>query len=132
MRPIDYDKEQYQDYARGRARSEQQLEAWLSALGALLPERRPPVGLDVGTATGRFAPAWAQAFGPVTRVEPSVRMREIAQAEAQHRGVHYLAGSAEDLPVPSSSADYALMFLSWAHVQDKPRAVRELARVLKP
>ncbi len=34
--------------------------------------------------------------------------------------------------MPSSSADYALLFLSWHHVQDKPRAVRELARVLRP
>jgi SAM-dependent methyltransferase len=36
------------------------------------------------------------------------------------------------MPVPSGSADYALMFLSWHHVQDKPRAARELARVLRP
>jgi SAM-dependent methyltransferase len=34
--------------------------------------------------------------------------------------------------VLSGSADYALMFLSWHHVQDKPPAVRELARVLRP
>jgi SAM-dependent methyltransferase len=34
--------------------------------------------------------------------------------------------------VPSGSADYALMFLSWHHVQDKPRAARELARVVRP
>jgi len=59
-------------------------------------------------------------------------MREIAQAQSQHPGARYLAGSAEDMPVPSGSADYALMFLSWAHVQDKPRAALELARVLRP
>jgi ubiquinone/menaquinone biosynthesis C-methylase UbiE len=34
--------------------------------------------------------------------------------------------------VPSGGADYALMFLSWHHVQDKPLAARELARVLRP
>ena len=50
---------------------------------------------------------------------------EIAQAQFQHPGVRYLAGSAEDIPVPSGSADYALMFLSWHHVQDKPRAAGE-------
>jgi len=132
MRRIDYDTEQYQDYARGRALSEQQLQAWISAFGALLPERRPLAGLDVGSGTGRFTPALARAFGPVTGVEPSVRMREIAQAQSQHPGVRYLAGSAEDMPVPSGRADYALMFLSWHHVQDKPRAARELARVLRP
>ena len=132
MRRIDYDTEQYQDYARGRALTEQQLQAWISAFGAVLPERRPLAGLDVGSGTGRFTPALARAFGPVTGVEPSVRMREIAQAQSPHPGVRYLAGSAEDMPVPSGSADYALMFLSWHHVQDKPRAARELARVLRP
>ncbi|MFI0795973.1 class I SAM-dependent methyltransferase [Micromonospora rubida] len=132
MRLVDYDTEQYQNYRRGRALSEQQLGAWLSAFTAALPERRPLAGLDVGSGTGRFTPALARAFGPVTGVEPSVRMREVAQAQSQHPGVRYLAGSAEDMPVPSGSADYALMFLSWHHVQDKPRAARELARVLRP
>jgi SAM-dependent methyltransferase len=132
MRRVDYDTEQYQDYARGRALSEHQMRTWISAFEARLPERRPLAGLDVGSGTGRYTPALAQAFGSVTGVEPSVRMREIAQAQSRHPDVRYLAGSAEDMPVPSGSADYALMFLSWAHVQDKPRAVAELARVLRP
>lgn len=132
MRPVDYDTELYQNYARGRALTEQQSHAWINVFGAVLPERRPLVGLDVGSGTGRFAPALARAFGPVTGVEPSIRMREIAQAQSRHPDVRYLAGSAEDMPVPSESADYALMFLSWHHVQDKPRAARELARVLRP
>ncbi|MEO3796093.1 class I SAM-dependent methyltransferase [Nonomuraea sp. B10E15] len=132
MRRIDYDTEQYQDYARGRALNEQQLRTWVSAFAEVLPERRPLEGLDVGSGTGRFTPALATSFGPVTGVEPSVRMRETAQARAPHPGVRYLAGSAEDMPVPSGSADYALMFLSWHHVQDKAGAVRELARVLRP
>ncbi|HWG14386.1 MAG TPA: class I SAM-dependent methyltransferase, partial [Streptosporangiaceae bacterium] len=132
MRRIDYDTEQYQDYARGRALTEQQLKAWISAFEAVLGEQRPLAGLDVGSGTGRFTPALARAFGPATGIEPSARMRETAQAQSRHPGVRYLAGSAEDLPVPSASADYALMFLSWHHVQDKPRAARELARVLRP
>jgi ubiquinone/menaquinone biosynthesis C-methylase UbiE len=132
MRRIDYDTEQYQDYARGRALSEHQLRAWISAFAGLLPERRPLAGLDIGSGTGRFTPALARAFGPVTGVEPSVRMREQALAQPRHPGVRYLAGSAEDLPVPSESADYALMFLSWHHVLDKRGGVRELTRVLRP
>jgi ubiquinone/menaquinone biosynthesis C-methylase UbiE len=132
MRSVDYDQELYQDYARGRALTEEQLQAWISAFAALLPERRPLAGLDVGSGTGRFTPALARAFGPVTGVEPAVRMREVAEALPRHPVVRYLAGSAEEIPVASSSADYALMFLSWHHVQDKPRAVEELARVLRP
>jgi SAM-dependent methyltransferase len=132
MRRIDYNTEQYQDYARGRALTEQQLQAWISAFAALLPQQRPLAGLDIGSGTGRFTPALARAFGPVTGVEPSVGMRDVAEAQGPHPGVRYLAGSAEDIPVPSGSADYLLMFLSWHHVQDKNRAVRELARVLRP
>lgn len=132
MRPIDYDTEQYQDYARGRALTQQQLQIWISAFEAVLPERRPLAGLDVGSGTGRLTPALARAFGPVTGVEPSVRMREVAQEQSQHPGVRYLAGSAEDMPVASGGADYALLFLSWHHVNDKARAARELARVLRP
>jgi ubiquinone/menaquinone biosynthesis C-methylase UbiE len=132
MRQIDYDTEMYQNYARGRALTEQQMRAWISAFAALLPQPRPLTGLDIGSGTGRFSPALAEAFGPVTGVEPSVRMREIAQAQSQHPDVRYLAGRADDIPAPDSSADYALMFLSWHHVRDKPRAARELARVLRP
>jgi ubiquinone/menaquinone biosynthesis C-methylase UbiE len=66
-----------------------QLQAWISAYAALLPERRPLAGLDVGSGTGRFTPALARAFGPVTGVEPSVRMREMAQAQSRHPAVRY-------------------------------------------
>jgi ubiquinone/menaquinone biosynthesis C-methylase UbiE len=132
VRRVDYDTEQHKDYARGRALGEEQLRVWIDAFAAALPERRPLVGLDVGSGTGRFTPALARAFGRVTGVEPSVRMREIAETQSEHPDVRYLAGSAEEIPVPSASADYALMFLSWHHVADKPRAVRELARVLRP
>lgn len=132
MRAIDYDIEQHQDYARGRALTEEQLRVWVNAFEAVLPARRPLAGLDVGSGTGRFTPALAQALGPVTGVEPAVRMREVAEREARHPAVRYVAGRAEELPLPSASADYALMFLSWHHVPDKPRAVRELARVLRP
>lgn len=129
---VDYDREQYQDYARGRALTFAQTRVWIDAFAAVLPERRPLMGLDVGSGTGRYTPALAKAFGPVTGVEPSDRMREVAQAQAALPGVRYVPGSAEDLPVATGSADYALLFCSWHHVQDKPGAVRELARVLAP
>lgn len=132
MKAVDYDEKLYRHYARGRALTEQQMQAWLGAFAARLPRGRPLTGVDVGSGTGRFTPALARAFGPVTGVEPSARMREVALAQPLPPGVRYVAGAAEDMPVPSGSADYALMFLSWHHVQDKPRAVRELTRMLRP
>jgi len=66
MRKIDYDAGQYRHYARSRALSGRQLEIWISGFAGLLPGRRPLAGLDVGSGTGRFTPALARAFGPVT------------------------------------------------------------------
>lgn len=131
MKLVDYDTTQHRNYARGRALTPRQLATWIDAFAAVLPAARPLAGLDVGSGTGRFAPALARAFGPVTGIEPSVRMREIAEA-APHPGVRYRAGSAEAIPLPSAGADYALLFLSWHHVDDKPRAARELTRVIRP
>lgn len=132
MKRIDYDTEQYQHYAHGRALAEPQLETWINAFAAVLPEGRPLVGLDVGSGTGRFTPALARAFGPVTGIEPADRMRAVAQAQSRHREVQYLAGSAEHLPVPSAGADYVLMFCSWHHVEHRREAIRELGRALAP
>jgi ubiquinone/menaquinone biosynthesis C-methylase UbiE len=132
LQRIDYDVEQHQNYARGRVLAADQVQVWLDAFAAVLPARRPLVGLDVGSGTGRYTPALGRAFGPATGVEPSVRMREVAQAQALAPRVRYLAGSAEALPVASESADYALLSCCWHHVQDKPQAVHELARVLRP
>jgi len=59
MKLVDYDTEQYRDYARGRAIGAPQLRVWIDAFAAVLPERRPLTGLDIGSGTGRFTPALA-------------------------------------------------------------------------
>ena len=104
MRRIDYDTEQHRDYARGRALNERQMQVWISAFTTLLPERRPLAGLDVGSGTGRFTPSLADAFGPVIGVEPSVRMREIAET-AQAQSPH------PDVPAPPEPC--TLLTLEW-------------------
>lgn len=131
--PVDYDRVQHQTYAEGRALPADALEAYMAAFGAHLPTRRPLVGIDLGSGTGRFTPALAQAFGgPIFGVEPAEGMRRAAEAGSRHPGVSYLAGRAEAVPLPDASADFVLMFLSYHHVTDKPAAAREIRRVLKP
>jgi ubiquinone/menaquinone biosynthesis C-methylase UbiE len=131
MKPVDYNTQQHQNYARGRSLQPDQTDFWIRAFAERLPRRRPLDGLDLGSGTGRFAPALAAAFGPVTGVEPAAAMRRIAEAAA-HPGVSYLSGSAEALPLPDGSVDYTLMFLVWHHVPDQERAAAELARVTRP
>jgi ubiquinone/menaquinone biosynthesis C-methylase UbiE len=132
VKPVDYEVTQHQHYARGRALQPGQLAAWIAAFAERLPARRPLDGLDLGSGTGRFTPALAAAFGPVTGIEPADRMRAVAEAEARHPDVTYLSGAAAAIPLADAAVDYTLMFLVWHHVPDKRGAARELARVTRP
>lgn len=133
MRPVDYDDRLHRTYAAGRALTDAQRTAWSRAFAARLPAARPLRGLDLGSGTGRFTPLLAGEFGgPVTGVEPSARMREQAVAYAAHPQVSYVPGRAEALPLPDGAVDFALGFLVWHHVRDKPAGARELHRVLRP
>jgi SAM-dependent methyltransferase len=133
LAPVDYDRVQHQTYAQGRALPGEAIQRYMAVFGAHLPARRPLIGVDLGSGTGRFTPALAEAFGgPVHGVEPADGMRRDAEANAAHPRVRYLAGRAEAIPLPDASADFVLMFLSYHHVADKPAAAREIARVLRP
>jgi ubiquinone/menaquinone biosynthesis C-methylase UbiE len=130
---VDYDQRQHTVYAQGRALSEQMLATWMDAFARHAPPQRPLTVLDLGSGTGRFTPALADTFGgPVYGVEPSTQMRAVAEETARHSGVAYLAGGAERIPLPDSSCDLVLMFLSLHHVQDRGAAAAEIARVLRP
>lgn len=133
MHRIDYDHRQYAVYATGRSLPEQAAKLWAEVFARWAPPRRPQTALDLGSGTGRFTPILATTLGgPVYGVEPSARMREVAEQGAAAPGVTYLAGRAEQIPLPGQSCDLILMFLSFHHVTDRPAAVAEIRRVLRP
>jgi len=133
LTPVDYNRVQHQNYAQARALPADAISNYMTVFAGHLPARRPLVGVDLGSGTGRFTPALAEAFGgPVHGVEPADGMRRAAEANSRHPRVTYLAGRAEAIPLPDAAADFVLMFLSYHHVADKPAAAREIARVLKP
>jgi ubiquinone/menaquinone biosynthesis C-methylase UbiE len=130
MGKVNYEGRLHTVYAAGREMSPEAIDTWMAAFARHLPPTRPLAWLDAGSGTGRLTPALADAFGgPVHGVEPSDGMRAKARA---HPGVTYAAGSAERIPLPDACVDAALMFFVWHHVADRPRAVRELRRVVKP
>jgi ubiquinone/menaquinone biosynthesis C-methylase UbiE len=132
-RRVDYDGHQHRVYAQARAVSGDMLRRWMQVFAAELPASRPLAILDLGCGTGRFSPALAERFGgPVYGVEPSDGMRSVAEENARHPAVAYLAGEAAAIPLDDAAVDAVLMFLSFHHVEDKPGAAREIARVLKP
>ncbi|HEX8767001.1 MAG TPA: class I SAM-dependent methyltransferase, partial [Jatrophihabitans sp.] len=133
MEKVDYDARLHAVYGAGRQMSPDALQMWMEAFARHLPETRPQVWLDLGSGTGRMSPALASAFGgPVYGVEPSDKMRAQARAHASHPAVRFAAGSAEQIPLPDSSCDAALLFFVWHHVADRATAAQELRRVVRP
>ncbi len=130
---VNYDDRQFAVYARGRAMSPAMRDVWMRVFASQVPERRPLAVLDLGCGVGRFTAALAETFGgPVYGVEPSERMRQIAVESAAHPAVSYLAGRAEDIPLPVGSCDVALLCLVIHHVDDLLAAAAEVGRVLRP
>lgn len=130
---VNYDDRQFAVYARGRAMSPAMRNMWMTMFAGQVPPQRPLVVLDLGCGVGRFAPALAETFGgPVYGVEPSGRMRQIAMESAAHPAVSYLAGHAEDIPLPADSCDVVLMCLVIHHLDDLAAGAAEVSRVLRP
>ncbi|HKT00258.1 MAG TPA: class I SAM-dependent methyltransferase [Rugosimonospora sp.] len=130
---VDYDQRQYAVYAKARALTPEATSQWMEVFARYAGPRRPLDVLDLGCGTGRFTPALADAFGgPVYGVEPSDRMRAVAEETARHERVRYLAGAAGRIPLPDRSCDLVLLFLVLHHVPDRAAAAAEIARVLRP
>jgi ubiquinone/menaquinone biosynthesis C-methylase UbiE len=132
LREVSYDERQHAQYQRGRALPADRLARWIDAFRNYVPSTPPLAVLDLGSGTGRFTPALADAFGgPVYGVEPSQKMRAVAEKSAAHPAVTYLEGRAERIPLPAASVDLVLMYLSFHHVQDRGAATVEIARILR-
>jgi len=95
-------------------------EAELRAVKAMVPPGGR--GMEIGLGTGRFA----EPLGVKKGVEPSKRMREIAQK----RGIGALDGVAEKLPFDDSQFDFVLMVTTVCFVDDVRKALKEAHRVL--
>jgi ubiquinone/menaquinone biosynthesis C-methylase UbiE len=132
LKRVDYDGRQHTVYAAGRVMAEENRALWMSIFAAQLPAARPLTIVDLGSGIGRLTPALARTFGgPVYGVEPSAKMREIAEA-APHLGAEYRAGEAARIPLDDGVADAVLMFMSFHHVPDRAAAAIEIRRVLRP
>ena len=130
---IDYDERQWTVYAKGRAPSPALLELWTEAFGRYLDPARHRTVLDLGSGVGHLSVLLADAFGAtVTGLEPSDRMREVAERENPHPRVRYLEGSGEAIPVADGAFDAALLSYVVHHLDDPEAAVAELRRVLRP
>ncbi len=87
------------------------------------------VAVDLAAGTGLFTRALLGRAARVVAVEPDARMREVLARRSP--GVDVREGRGEAMPLPDASADAVFVSTAW-HWLDLPRAVPEIARVLRP
>src|ERR1700744_6649029 len=118
-------------YDRQMARTEQAgLHAWRERL---LASTSGDV-LEIGGGTGANLACYGPAVTTLTITEPQPPMLRRLEASARSRwpSAPVLRAPAEDLPFDDGSFDVAVSTLVLCGVDDQPRALRELRRVLRP
>ena len=90
--------------------------------------------LEIGSGTGANLPYYGGAVASLTLTEaqPPMLLRLERSAAEQYPPAAVLRAPAEDLPFPDHSFDVAVSMLVLCGVDDQPRALRELRRVLRP
>jgi len=91
--------------------------------------------LDIGCGTGNLARALVRRLsseGRVVAVDPSPAMIARARDKVADGRVAWHVATADRLPLPAASADRAILFSVWPHLDPREAVVAELARVLRP
>jgi ubiquinone/menaquinone biosynthesis C-methylase UbiE len=98
--------------------------------------RRGSRVLDVGGGTGGIIPILLEALGPegeVHSIDFAEKMVEIARMKfAREPRVSVQVASVEDLPFEDLFFDHVVCFGVFPHIEDRPRALQEINRALKP
>ncbi|MGM0375371.1 MAG: class I SAM-dependent methyltransferase [Bacteroidota bacterium] len=94
----------------------------LAAIRSMMP--REGKAVEIGVGSGLFAAPLKIKEG----CDPSEAMR----TKAIERGINAIACSAEDLPYEDSSFDLVLMVTTICFVDDAPKTIQEVNRILKP
>jgi demethylmenaquinone methyltransferase/2-methoxy-6-polyprenyl-1,4-benzoquinol methylase len=99
-----------------------------------------PVGsavLEVGCGPGTFAERIDAC--EVTCLDPIPAMLDVARtrvnaarAERKETAATFVAGTAEEIPLPNNSFDVVCCIFSFRDFQDKRKGLEEILRVLKP
>ncbi|MGA7417013.1 MAG: class I SAM-dependent methyltransferase [Acidimicrobiales bacterium] len=90
--------------------------------------------LEIGAGTGGNLPFYGPGVESLTMTEPEVPMLRRLERKVRERAPEatVLRAPAEDLPFEDDSFDAAVSTLVLCGVDDQPRALRELRRVLRP
>ena len=118
IEPFEKYSEKYEDWFE---RNEFVYKSEIQVIKELLPKTKK--GIEIGVGSGRFA----VPLGIKTGVDPSPRMREIAQ----QKGVKVIDAVAEELPFKNSQFELVLMVTTICFVDNLNLTFREAYRILK-
>jgi len=90
--------------------------------------------IEIGGGTGANLPCYGPAVGSLTITEPEPPMMRRLERKVREQapGTKVLRAPAEDLPFDDGTFDVAVSTLVLCGVDDQPRVLRELRRVLRP
>jgi len=93
---------------------------------------RAAVGADIGSGSGRWASLVAPRVGALHCVDPSGEALSVARKNlAAFGNVHFHQASADEMPIPDGSLDFAYSLGVLHHVPDTIEAIRSVAAKLK-
>jgi ubiquinone/menaquinone biosynthesis C-methylase UbiE len=101
---------------------------------ARAPGAPPLEALDLGCGTGNYLSVQTAAFGDRVRwrgLDASEAMLARARTKVGTQ-VELVIGRAEALPYADATFDYLTTSFAFHHFEDKPRALDEMRRVMKP
>ena len=119
---------------------------WDSRIGPALLERlrtllaRFPIApgasvLDAGCGTGVLVPLLLERVGKAGRVvavDFSPGMLDVARAKAFPANVEFVLADVAAMPLPEADLDAVVCNATFPHLPDRPRALAEFSRVLRP
>ena len=90
--------------------------------------------VEVGAGAGLSFGQLPAAVTSLTAVEPHAALSRYARASARAAGLQLrmLEGDAEAMPLPDASVDAVILTWQLCSISDPARALREVARVLRP
>ena len=90
--------------------------------------------LEVGSGGGILTEEICKMGFTTTGIDPAEESIHTAQNHAQTQGlsIEYLEGAGEKIPFPDQSFDVVFCCDVLEHVQDLPKVISEISRVLKP
>jgi demethylmenaquinone methyltransferase/2-methoxy-6-polyprenyl-1,4-benzoquinol methylase len=105
---------------------------WRKATRACLEIKPGTRVLDLAAGTGVSTVEFVRAGADAVACDFSLGMLRAGRAQKRRSGLKFVAGDALNLPFPDASFDAVTISFGLRNVADVPRALREMARVVRP